>query len=259
MSTPAERAKRFHGLHIPGRPLLLLNAWDAASARTVAAWGAAAIGTSSSAVAESLGHEDGEDLPLADVLRVAGHIAGAVELPLSVDFEAGYGETPEQVADAVQAVMQAGAVGINLEDGLNGGRRELVEPAHHAARIVAARHAANALGTPLFINARIDTFLLPTPDRLAETVRRARMYIGAGASGIFVPGASSETDIGHLAQHIPAPLNVMAGPDALSVAQLADLGVARISVGPYLFRSALAQLGQTVRAVLQTGDFGRLA
>lgn len=258
MSPQSERAALFHRLHVPGQPLLLLNVWDVASARVVAAQGAAALATSSSAVAESLGYADGEALPLVEVLWVVRRIAGAVELPLSVDFEAGYGGTPEQVAGSIRAVMQAGAVGVNLEDGLIEGRRELVEPAQHTRKIAAARAVAQLLGVPLFINARIDTFLLPVPDHLAETLRRAQTYIDAGANGIFVPGASRPQDIEQLARHIPAPLNVMAGPDFLGLAELAQLGVARVSVGPHLLGASLRQLGQTVGAVMQSGDFGQL-
>ncbi|MGY4597576.1 2-methylisocitrate lyase-like PEP mutase family enzyme [Bradyrhizobium sp. GM22.5] len=170
-------------------PLVLFNAWDAATAKAIAKT-APAIATSSGAVASALGYADGENVPFDMVTGLVSRMTAAVSVPVSIDLEAGYGDTPEAAARSATEILKAGAVGINIEDGLSGGKRQLVNPELHAAKIKAARDAAKDLGVQLFINARTDPFLLKfgSPDEcMNEAARRAKVYAEAGADGNFRP------------------------------------------------------------------------
>ncbi|KDN87322.1 hypothetical protein KCH_09490 [Kitasatospora cheerisanensis KCTC 2395] len=204
----AHKSAVFRSLHTPARPLALANAWDVASARVVEAAGAPAIATTSAGTAWALGAPDGDRVPRDLVLEAVARIAAAVDVPVTADIEGGYGQRPAEVADTVSRVVDAGAVGINIEDGTRA-------PAAFAEHLAAAREAARKAGVDLFINARVDTYLRGLGDpatRLRDTLGRARSYIAAGADGIFAPGVSDPTLIGELATALPVPLNIMAGP-----------------------------------------------
>lgn len=252
MSRQAEYAETFHQLHRSGTPLVLFNAWDAGSAGAVAKGGATAIATASWAMAAANGYADGENMPLSVVLDAAGRIAASVELPLTVDMEAGYADSAEGVGVNMAALIRAGAVGCNLEDGLPGvGRMRDVEA--QVARLVAARAAAQAAGLAVFVNARTDAFLLTPPERHAgrmEEVReRARAYAAAGADGLFVPGLADEALIRAVVAASPLPVNVMMGPAVPSIGRLRELGVARVSHGPAAYLSAMDVVRQAAAAV----------
>jgi 2-methylisocitrate lyase-like PEP mutase family enzyme len=221
-TTRPDQARRFRSLHTSSRPLALANAWDVASARVIEAAGAPAIATTSAGVAWSLGSPDGDALTRERALELISRISAAVAVPVTADIEGGYGQDAADVAKTVTGVLAAGAVGVNIEDGTR-------PPGELAARLAAARQAADRAGADLFLNARIDTYLfgLGDPDtRLAETLDRARRYVDAGADGIFVPGVTDTTTIAALARAILVPLNVMAGPGAPKVAaqELLDTG-----------------------------------
>lgn len=260
-----ELAARFRALHGAGADAILVlpNAWDAMSARLIEAAGAQAIATTSAGISWALGRPDGQGLSrdaMAAAIRV---IVDAVQIPVSADVESGYGSgTPDDVAETVRAVIEAGAVGLNLEDspGVNG---DLVLGADvQAARIAAGRAAAQAAGVELFINARIDICLKKVGDdttRFDETVRRATLYLAAGADGIFVPGVSDAQTIQKLAAAVGAPLNVIGGPGVPSVPELRALGVARVSVGPGLARSVMAHIRKAASEVLGPGTYTSLA
>ncbi len=248
------RATTFRALHVPGRPLVLYNVWDAGSARAVASAGAAAIATGSWSVAAAHGYEDAERLPLALVLDNGARIARAVDLPVSVDLESGYGDDPAAVGASVAAVLAAGAVGVNLEDGdpADGVLRSVDA---QAARLAAARAAADRLGVRAFLNARTDVFLATArarhDDALVDAaLARARAYAAAGADGLFVPGLVDGGLIARLTGASPLPVNVMAGDDTPDRATLAHLGVARVSHGPGPYRRLLRQLADDARAAL---------
>lgn len=252
---PAERARLFRSLHRTDRPLALANAWDAASARLIEAAGAPAIGTTSAGVAWALGCPDGDALPRERALDLVARIVAAVEVPVTADIEGGYGPDAEGVAQTVTEVLAAGAVGVNIEDGTR-------PPAELAARLTAARDAAGRAGAELFVNARVDTYLLglgDPADRLAETVRRARRYADAGADGVFVPGVADADTLGALAAQVPVPLNVMAGPGTADVAALGALGVARVSLGPGVAQAAYATVRRAARELYGSGGYGALA
>lgn len=235
----ADRAAAFARLHVPGRPLALANVWDVASARWVAAAGARALATSSWAVADALGHADGEALPFEAQRALAAAITAASDLPLSVDMERGYGEDPGTLAANVRALVGAGAVGVNLEDGLPGSALRPTDA--QASRLSAARAAADALGAPLFINARTDVFFVQGGSQASveDALARAEAYGAAGASGLFVPGLADPRLIAELCRRSPLPVNVMTGAGA-SLSSLAELGVARVSLGPATYLAARA-------------------
>lgn len=244
------RAEAFHQLHKGPEVLILPNAWDVASAVIVADAGAKAVATSSAAVAWALGFADGDLLPVDLTCALAAAITKAVDLPLSVDFEGGFTDDLDELSRNITRVIEAGAVGINFEDG---GR----DPQLHATKIAAARQAAEKAGVPLYINARTDIYLkgLATGDAAeAEAVRRGKLYLAAGASGVFVPGAAEAGLVGRLAAAIPGPLNILAWPGAPDAAALKALGVRRLSAGTGTFNAASAALARATAAFLAEGS-----
>ena len=244
-----ERARSLASLHLKGEPLILFNAWDAGSAKAVASAGAAAIATSSWAVAAAHGFEDGEAMPSSFVEQVIARIVEAVTLPVSVDAEGGYSDHPQTCADNIARLVDRGVVGINFEDRVVAGTG-LHPIAAQCARIAAIRRMAAARGVPLFINARTDVFygagIAPT-DAPGEAHKRAAAYADAGASGLFVPGLVDLSLIAELCAGIALPLNVMTMPGLPAVQALAKAGVARISHGPAAYLTAM----EAVRAAAQ--------
>lgn len=252
MATLLGKARTFRSLHIPGRPVVLPNAWDAASARVVADAGASAIATTSAGVAWSLGYGDGDHLDRDLALAAIARIVAAVDLPVTADIERGYGLGAADVAATVRGVLEAGAVGVNLEDTL----RPVDE---QAERIAAARGAADDAGVPLFVNARIDTHRLPPGDRSAwmdETVSRARAYATAGADGIFVLGVLDTETVETLVASVPVPVNVAVGPGTQTVSALAAAGAARVSAGSSLAEAAYGLAARAARELLTLGTTG---
>ena len=240
---------RLHPLHAPGRFLVLPNVWDVLSARLVEESGAEAIATASAALSWVHGHPDGEHLPLADLVQAVSRIARAVKLPVTVDLERGYAADPEGAAEAVARVVDAGAEGVNLEDG--GGPAEVL-----AAKIAAVRRR---LGERVFVNARTCVVLrgLVAGDRTAgEVLSRARLFAEAGADGLFVPRLSDAATIQAIAHGTPLPLNVLLAPGLPSLDALRSLGVRRLSAGPRLAEAAYALAQRTARDLLARGPEG---
>jgi len=253
------RAQAFHQLHADADPLVLPNAWDAASARVIERAGAKAIATSSAAMAWSLGQADGERLPLDDLLTAVRRIVEAVSVPVSVDIERGYGVDAEDTGGLVGALMQLGVVGINIEDGTDPSTGRLAHPRILIERIGCIRAVAQHRGVALFVNARIDTYVtgeLAGEARFKETLARALAYVEAGAHGIFVPGLADADEIVRLAAALPVPLNVYVGyPGAPNVPTLRALGVRRISTGCGTMQAVLAQLARMAEQALVSGRF----
>ncbi|MGW4565208.1 isocitrate lyase/PEP mutase family protein, partial [Streptomyces sp. NPDC004561] len=251
-----DAALAFRALHVPGRPLVLPNAWDAVSAAVVEEAGAAAVATTSAGLAWALGAADGDRLDRDRALDAVARITAAVRVPVSADIEGGYAEDPAGVAGTVRAVLAAGAVGVNIEDARHTADGAPLRPvAEQAERVAAARAAADAAGVPLFVNARIDTFLRGAGG-VDLTLERAAAFRAAGADGVFVPGAVDPGTIKELVAGIDGPLNVMVAPGAPSVAELAALGVARISAGSGLAQAAHALVRRAARELLGAGTYG---
>jgi len=256
--TQQQYAETFQGLHRKGDPLILFNAWDVATGEAIAKT-FPAVATSSAAVASALGYADGEDVPLDMVTGLVARMTAAVSVPVSIDLEAGYGDTPEAAAGSVTEVLKAGAIGINIEDGLFGGKRQLVSPDWHAAKIKAVRDAAQKLGIRLFINARTDPFLLKvgSPDEcLNEAAKRAKAYADAGADGIFVPGLTDLAFIEKFVQLTPLPVNIMVTQGVPEIPDLARVGVRRVSLGPWPMMAAMRVIGQAAAAVAASKQYG---
>jgi 2-methylisocitrate lyase-like PEP mutase family enzyme len=254
----AARAVRFLELH-QGPPILVLpNAWDAASARIFEEAGFPALGTTSAGVAFSLGFPDGERVSFSDVIAVVTRIVRAVAIPVSADLESGFGQTPAKVAESCRAVIEAGAVGVNLEDGTGDPHRPLEDAELHADRIRAVKQAA---GSRLVVNARTDVYLRAVGDpktRFGEVLRRSEAYRRAGADCMFVPGVTDAKTIGRLAREVPGPLNVLAALESPPVAELERLGVARVSLGSGPMRATLGFLRGLARELSERGTYGRL-
>jgi 2-methylisocitrate lyase-like PEP mutase family enzyme len=261
-TTQQERAEAFHRLHTDAGILVLVNAWDAASARLFGEAGSPAIATTSAGMAWSLGYSDGEEVSLRELLEACARISRVVTSPVSVDIERGYGRTPAEVSATVRDLLELGVVGINIEDGLIPGTNELAPPDTLIEKISAIRAAAEDVGVRLFINARTDVYLAPTNDpgaRYEETVRRARMYVAAGADGIFVPGLENLEEMTRMAQVLPRPLNIYAGYAGLPpVNELRRAGIRRVSLGCGPLQAALALARRIATETLNEGMYAAM-
>lgn len=248
MPARPQDAATFHALH---RDLLILpNAWDAATARIVQEAGAKAVATSSAAVAWAHGVADGNVFSVAKLAAVIEEIARVVSVPITCDAEAGYSDDPLQVGETIAALVNAGAVGINIEDGK--APHEL-----HLKKIEAARNAAERAGVKLFINARTDVYLkqlAPAEQAVAETLKRAAAIKDAGASGLFVPGVFKADEIKAIVEGAGMPLNVMARPGVPKLAELKALGVKRISAATSIFATAMSAAREAAAAFLADAD-----
>jgi 2-methylisocitrate lyase-like PEP mutase family enzyme len=255
----AARAERLRDLHTPGDPLLLLNVWDAASARAVAAAGLPAVATTSSGVARALGYDDGEHAPVDEMLAGVARIAAAVDVPVTADLEAGYGLAPDEL---VERLLAAGAVGLNLEDSDHAaGGGTLRDPAEQAAYLGAVKDAAERAGVDVVLNARVDVHLRahgPAEDRLETALARARRYAEAGADCVYPIALGDEAALEAFVARSPVAVNAYWTPDAPPPARLAELGVARVSVGGGLFAAAL-RATEALIARLRAGDPTALA
>lgn len=235
--------------------LVLANAWDVASARIIEDAGASAVATTSAGVAWALGAPDGNAVDPTLALAVVARIAAAVSVPVSADIETGFGETDDDLAETIRGVLDAGAVGINIEDS---GFAPLRPLAGQVSRLRVVRQVARTANRSLWINARVDIYLMAAgeqAERFDETVRRARAYVDAGADSIFVPGVVDAAVLTELVAAIPAPLNVLAGLGAPSVAELADIGVRRVSVGSSVAQAAYGLVQRAARELLSTGTY----
>lgn len=261
-SALAAKAERFHVLHAQRGVLVLLNAWDAGSARVFEAAGCPAIGTTSAGVAFASGRPDGEALTRAELVESTARMTAAVEVPVTADIESGYGETPAEVGETVAAVIEAGAVGINLEDAASEGGAPLRDVAEQCERLVAARAAADAAGVRLFLNARTDLWwqgVGEPRERLEAALARARAYVEAGADGLFAPGLVEPDEIAAFTAAVGVPVNVLGSRATPSLAELERLGVKRLSVGSGPIRAVLDFAGRIALDVLETGDSELLA
>lgn len=253
---PQKRAERLASLHVRGNPLILYNAWDAGSARAIAAAGSPVIATSSWAVAAAQGYEDGESIPLALVEQVLARVLAAVDVPVTVDVEGGYSGDPDVAAENIARFLDLGAVGINFEDRIVAGTG-LYPIEKQCRRIAAIRRMAHARGIALFINARTDIYLgtgIAAEAGLAEARERAAAYADAGASGFFVPGLVDLRVIGALCDAIKLPVNVMTMPDLPDLRALAGAGVARVSHGPGPYVQAMDSVRTAAQAVLERSE-----
>jgi 2-methylisocitrate lyase-like PEP mutase family enzyme len=236
---------------------VLPNAWDVASARIFEEAGFPAIATTSAGIAYSLGYPDQQRIGPAEMAAVVERIAAEVRVPVTADMESGYGD----VAATVEAILDAGAVGMNLEDATHEPGRGLFPLEEQVERIRAARKAADARDIPLVINARTDVFLLsqdPSAETVTEAIHRLNAYRKAGADCLFAPGVTDSLRIEALARALHGPLNVLAGKGTPPVADLKALGVARVSIGSSAMRATMALTRRIALELIQTGTYSLL-
>jgi len=257
LSPQAKKAELLRKLHHGPRVLILANAWDVASARIIEDLGAPAIATTSAGIAAALGYQDGEQISRDEMLEVVARIAAAVRVPVSTDFEAGYSNTLEGLAESIKALVSAGAVGLNFEDITGPNESDHVDLATQMKKIQTIRDVSKAgLGVPLVVNARTDIYLLPIgpePTRFDRTVERLRAYRQAGADCVFAPAVKDADTIARLVKGINAPLNILLMPGCPSINEMENLGVARVSAGSGIMRSALGHTRRVAQQLLQ-GD-----
>jgi 2-methylisocitrate lyase-like PEP mutase family enzyme len=260
MISPSQKTKalQFRQLHAGPSILVLPNAWDAASAGILEQAGFPAIATTSSGVAATLGYPDGQQISRAMLIESVERITRVVSCPVSVDVEAGYGDTIEEVLQTVKAIITAGAVGINIEDSTKQQSKALVDTSYQVKLIAAIRELAASMDIPLVINARTDLFLLAMGDpasRVEQALLRANAYRQAGADCFFPIGLSEASTIAQLAQTIHYPMNILASAATPSIAALAQLGVARVSFGSGMMRATLAHLQRIAHELLEHSTY----
>lgn len=261
MPASAALFDRFQELHRGNQLLVLPNAWDAGSARLLSTLGFPAVASTSSGVAWALGVPDGQELGRDEMMEAVRKMAAVLPIPLTADIEAGYGIDPGSVAETIRMVIDAEAVGVNLEDGTADGDNPLASIEDQVARLRAARGAADEAGRHLFINARTDVYLRRVGqerDRLDRALERARAYLEAGASGIFVPGTADLDIISELAARISAPLNVILMDGTPSLSALRDAGVRRLSTGGRLAQAALGLVRKAAGELASGAGYDRI-
>ena len=252
------KADAFRNMHHAPPLLVLPNAWDAVTARLFVQAGARAIATTSAGIAATLGYPDGQNIPSELMMQAIARIANAVNVPVTADIESGYADSPKELGESMRAVINAGAIGVNLEDGTGDPSQPLFALEQQIERIRTARAAADNINVPVVINARTDVYLEKVGEpatRFAETVRRLNAYREAGADCLFVPGVTDMPTLTQLVRSVAGPLNVLAGPGMPPVADLQRIGIARLSVGSAIMRATLALARDAADELLQKGTY----
>jgi 2-methylisocitrate lyase-like PEP mutase family enzyme len=262
LSSQAQKAEQLRHLHHGPKILIFTNAWDVASARVIEDLGYPAIATTSAGVAAALGYPDGQLISRAEMLDMVARIAAAVRVPVTADFEAGYGLTLEDMADTAKALVSAGAVGLNFEDITGPDESDHVELGLQVKKIQKIREASTAaLGVPLVVNARTDIYLLPigpAETRFDRTIERLRAYRQAGADCLFAPGVTDGGTIARLVKALNAPLNILLSKGVPSIPELEKMGVARVSTGSATMRAALGHARRVAQELADTGTYSAL-
>jgi 2-methylisocitrate lyase-like PEP mutase family enzyme len=252
------KADAFRNMHQAPPMLILLNAWDVVTARLFVKAGARAIATTSAGIAATLGFADGQNVPRELMMEAIARIANAVDVPVTADIESGYAGSPKELGESIRAVINAGAIGVNLEDATGDASQPLFTMEQQIERIRAAHKTAENANVPVVINARTDVYLAKVGEpagRFAETVRRLTAYREAGADCLFVPGVTDMATLIQLVQSVMGPINVLAGPGMPPVADLQRIGIARLSVGSGIMRATLALARDAADELLQKGTY----
>jgi 2-methylisocitrate lyase-like PEP mutase family enzyme len=256
-----EKAEALLSLHRDGGLLVLPNIWDPIGARILEAKGYPAVATASAAVSASLGYQDGENINRSTLIDILGRIARIVDVPVTADIETGYGESLSELELTAQQVIESGVVGVNIEDSLqNGAGLRAID--EQCRRISTLRENANRQGVHLVINARVDSFISPSfvngQRAMEEAVVRARAYAAAGADCIYPIGPGDEATVRMLRDHIESPINILGAPTAAPLPVLREIGINRVSFGPFVFRSCLKKFVDIVEGLAADGDYASL-
>ena len=252
MTDQADKASRFLALHRPGEPLLLPNPWDAGSAKILASLGYQALATTSSGHAATLGRLDGA-VTRDEAIAHAAEIVSATPLPVSADLENGFADDPEGVAQTIELALGAGLAGCSVED--YGGDSAIYDLSLASERVAAAAEVAHRGGVHLVLTGRAENFIRGNPD-LADTIERLQAYQEAGADVLYAPGLSTAEEIRRVVSSVDRPVNVLARAGAPTVSELAELGVARISVGGHFAFAAIAGLVEAATELRDRGTYG---
>lgn len=256
-----QKANAFRALHHGGKVLVLPNVWDVASARIIEDAGFPAIATTSAGIAFSLGYPDGQKISRLEMLARVARIVRAVKLPVTADAESGYGNRPEDAAQTAREVIEAGAVGMNFEDGTEDPQHPLIDLSLQLEKIHAIREAALKSGVLMVLNARTDVYLsqVGAPEtRYDHALQRLRAYRDAGADCVFAPGVQDAETIARLVKDIQCPLNILAGPGSLPLSELEKLGVARVSLGSAPMRATLGLMRRMADELKVSGTYHAL-
>ena len=254
-------AEAFRAMHRGQRILLLPNAWDVASARIFEEAGFGAIATTSAGIAFTLGYPDGQRISRNEMLQAVSRIATAIKVPVTADVEAGYGDRPEDAAQTALAVIESGAVGMNLEDASGHANHLLVNLQLQLEKIAAINESKRKTGAPIVLNARTDVYLLQVgaaEKRYDHALRRLAAFRDAGADCLFLPGMRDAATIGRMVKDLNSPLNILAGPGSPSVPELQQLGVARVSLGSSAMRATIGLLRRISDELKTTGTYRSL-
>ena len=250
---------KFKELHQQTQPLIIGNVWNVQSAKVCEKLNFSAIGTSSAAIAHSLGYEDGEQMPFSDLLFIVERIRNNISLPLSVDIEFGYGKTATEIGDNIITLGKLGIVGINIEDSfVKNGERKLQDSLHFSQLLKEIKNILAHQGVSIFINVRCDAFLLNSPNTLKITMERIENYEQSGVDGIFLPGITKESDIATIVMQTQLPLNVMCMPELPNFEILEKIGVKRISAGNFLNSYTYTSLENITTKILTEQSFNPL-
>lgn len=261
-----EKAERFLKFHHDKEMLVLLNSWDIGSSKIAEACGYKAVATTSMGIAASLGYPDCQVIQLSEMIEVISGIVNAVNVPVTADIEAGYGNNVDEIIVSLEKIIATGVVGINIEDSLDL-KPELIDEMEFCERIVAIRALSDSLGFHLVINARTDSFYTSSgspQEKLAESIRRGNKYREAGADCIFVQPVWEKETIATLVKEIHAPINILANPGIgagilpPSVSELQDLGVARLSLGSSVMKATLALIKKIANELSEKGTYSVL-
>jgi 2-methylisocitrate lyase-like PEP mutase family enzyme len=260
-----EKAEQFLKFHHDKEILVLLNSWDIGSSKLIEACGYKAVATTSMGIAASLGYPDCQIITLSEMLNVISGIVKGVQVPVSVDIEAGYGNTINEIIDSVTKIIATGIVGINIEDSIDL-HPELIDEMEFCERISAIRALSDSLGFHLVINARTDSFYTSsgsTQEKLSESIKRGNKYREAGADCIFVQPVWEKETIATLVKEIHAPINILSNPTigggvTPSIRELQDLGVARVSLGSSLMKATLALMKKVADELSEKGTYNIL-
>jgi 2-methylisocitrate lyase-like PEP mutase family enzyme len=256
-----EKAETLLSLHLDGGMLVLPNIWDPIGARILEAKGYPAVATASAAVSASLGYQDGERINRSTLIDILGRIARSVDVPVTADIETGYGESLSELELTAEQVIESGVVGVNIEDSLEkgAGLRSIDE---QCKRISTLRQIANRHGAHLVINARVDSFVSPSFEdgrrAMEEAVVRARAYAAAGADCIYPIGPGDEATVRMPRDRIESPINILGGPTAAPLSLLREIGINRVTFGPFVFRSCLRKFVDIVEGLGADGDYASL-